>query len=325
MKDRLIFLLKAVVSFGLVGYLLWRVDWRQLVPLLASANGLFLALAFILYLAAISNSAFKWFVLLRALGIRIPFRHLLSYTFVGVFFNNFLPANIGGDLMRGYGLARYTSRAADAAVSVVVDRIVGLTAFMSTAVVAAFWIVIAGGHPELDSVAKATGISLGGVLVLLAALLSRRSRRLLGRIFRWRFLKPLAPVYDRLSLAMDAYRFQYRTLIGAFLIAVGTMVITNIVNYLLAEAVQPGSIPLAYIFLFNPLIAFVLLIPVSIGGLGLNQSAFVFFYGMVGVPERIALAVSLALQGVIYLSSVPGGFLWWRWQRSRSETAAEDA
>jgi len=48
-----------------------------------------------------------------------------------------LPANIGGDVMRGYGLARYTERSAEAAVSVIVDRIIGLAAFMFTAVVAA--------------------------------------------------------------------------------------------------------------------------------------------------------------------------------------------
>jgi len=62
---------------------------------------------------------------------------VLGYTFVGYFFNNFLPGNVGGDVMRGYGLARYTERTAEAALSVVVDRIVGLMAWMSAAVAAA--------------------------------------------------------------------------------------------------------------------------------------------------------------------------------------------
>ena len=316
MKKNIVdFLVKAVVSLGLVGYLLWRVKWGELLPLLSTLNGWLFGLAFVLYLGAITNSAFKWFVLLRALEIDVPFLELLSYSFVGVFFNNFLPANIGGDVMRGYGLARYTSRTADAAISVVVDRLVGLTAFMFTAVVAAAWIVFAGGHDELKGVAMAAGISFGVILLLFALMLSRRIRALGRKFLGFRWTRMFLPLYEKLSDALDAYRFRYRTLFTAFWIAVGTMVITNFVNYLLAEAVLPGSIPLEYIFLFNPIIAFVLLIPISIGGLGLNQSAFVFFYGLVGVPEKIALAASLALQGVIYLSALPGGFLWWRWKK----------
>ena len=74
---------------------------------------------------------------MRAQGTPVPLGALLQYTFVGVFFNNFLPANVGGDVMRGYGLARYTDQGAEAAVSVVVDRVVGLMAFMISAAVAA--------------------------------------------------------------------------------------------------------------------------------------------------------------------------------------------
>ncbi len=321
-KNLLDFFVKGIVSLGLVGYLLWRVKWDELLPLLRSLNGWLFAVAFVLYLGAITNSAFKWFVLLRALEIKIPFTELLSYSFVGVFFNNFLPANIGGDLMRGYGLARYTSRTADAAISVVVDRLVGLMAFMFTAVLAAAWIVLAGGREELRNVAVAAGASFSVVILLFALMLSRRIRASGRKLLQFRWTKVLLPLYDRLSAALDAYRFRYRTLSTAFWIAVGTMIITNFVNYLLAEAVQPGSIPLEYIFLFNPIIAFVLLIPISIGGLGLNQSAFVFFYGLVGVPEKIALAASLALQGVIYLSALPGGFLWWRWKKAVSRESA---
>ena len=64
------------------------------------------------------------------------------------------------------------------------------------------------------------------------------------------------------------------------------------------------------IFLFNPLIALVLMIPISIGGLGVNQTAYPFFYGLAGVPVAHALAVSLLMQAVIILGSLPGGVLW---------------
>ena len=48
---------------------------------------------------------------------------------------------------------------------------------------------------------------------------------------------------------------------------------------------------LPVIFLFNPLIALVLMVPISIGGIGVSQTAYPFFYGLAGVPAAHALAV----------------------------------
>ncbi len=94
-------------------------------------------------------------------------------------------------------------------------------------------------------------------------------------------------------------------------------------NYLISQALG-GGISLLHIFLFTPLITFVLLIPISIGGIGLNQSAYVFFFNLVGVPEEKSLAISLIMQAIIIVASLPGGVLWWR-QRSvrQPEPAAE--
>lgn len=311
MKDRLITALKIVVSLGLIIYLFSKVDMAQVGAAVAAANYSYLVLALVLYLGAITNGCLKWYVLLRALGIRVPFGDLLAYTFAGVFFNNFLPANVGGDVMRGYGLARYTERAAEAAVSVVVDRIVGLVAFMSAALATALVTVYVTGRADLQGIVVAAFVALGVIFGVFALLLSRRLRAQVGRLFRLPFLASVAPIYERLSEALTVYRHSYGALLLAFCISLLTLILSNFVNYLIAQAVG-GGIPLLYIFLFNPLIAFVLLIPISVGGLGVGQGAYVFFFGLVGVSEHLSLSVSLIMQMIIYIASLPGGVLWWR-------------
>ena len=76
-----------------------------------------------------------------AAGIEVPLGRLLSYQWIAEFFNNFLPAQVGGDVMRGYELAADTHRAADAAASVLIDRFIGLFVFMSAAMVGS-WALI---------------------------------------------------------------------------------------------------------------------------------------------------------------------------------------
>ncbi len=102
---------------------------------------------------------------------------------------------------------------------------------------------------------------------------------------------------------------------GAVIGAIGGALLgiacTTLVNWFLSQAMG-GLMSLAAITLFNPLIALVLMIPVSIGGLGVNQTAYPFFYGLAGVPTGHALAVSLLMQAVIILGSLPGGVFWLR-------------
>jgi len=321
LRDRLIALLKILVSLGLIGYLLTRIDLAQVAGALKAANYWYLVPAVLLFLAAMSNSALKWYILLRAQGIRVPLRAVLSYTFVGFFFNNLLPANVGGDVMRGYGLARYTDQAAEAAVSVVVDRIVGLMAFMSSAVVAALVAVFLLDQKILRGVEVAALVGLIAVAAGFAVILSRRIRAAVGRLFAWKVLAPFAPIYARLSAALDSYRHSYAPLALAFGVSLLTLVLTNFTDYLIFESLG-GGVPLIYIFLFNPIIAFVLLVPISIGGLGVTQAVYPFFYGLVGVPISLAFTASVLKQLIIYVTSLPGGVLWWHTRKSTSDAQA---
>ncbi len=328
MKDKLVTVIKAIISLGLMAYLLYRflsdpLDRAVLLQTLSTANYWYLIVAVALFEVAIITNAIKWYILLKAQGISVPLRALTNYTFVGFFFNNFLPANVGGDVMRGFGLARYTERSAEAAVSVVVDRIIGLAAFMFTAVVAAVIAVnlVPQGQfdgDEADTIIRnlilVEIIAIVGMALIIggfAVLLSGRLRRLAGKIFEIKFLSPLAPIYQRISDAFGAYRHQYSALVWAFCVGVITVLLTGLIDVAIVAGLH-GNIPAIYIFLFNPMIAILLIIPISIGGLGTGSILYVYFYGQVGVPETMAFALSLIKQGVIYIGSLPGGFLWLR-------------
>jgi uncharacterized protein (TIRG00374 family) len=307
-RDRLITLIKIAVSLGLIALAFYMVDFRRVAAQLIRANPLYFGLALLIYMLAIVVNGAKWQVLLRAQGVFVPFGAVLRFIFTGFFFNNFLP-NIGGDVMRGYSLARYTDRTADAAVSVIVDRVVGLMAYMTTAVIAAIIAVNLTGHEELQQVEWVAIVALAVLALGFGVLLSRRLRSLIARVFQIRFLAPLAPLYGRISDAFGAYRFQYKALVAAFGIAFVGIACTTLVNWLLSQSMG-GLMSLEAIALFNPLIALVLMIQVSIGGIGVSQAAYPFFFGLAGVPAAHALAVSILMQAIMFLGSLPGAVVW---------------
>ncbi len=321
MKNRILTVLKIAVTVGLIAYVFSKVNFKAVAASLAAANPWLILLALAFYMAAITINGMKWNVLLRALDVRVPFRAVMQFMFVGFFFNAVLPANIGGDVMRGYGMARYTDRTADAAVSVVVDRIVGLLAYMSAAAVTAIVVVRWMDHAELQWLSDLALVVLAGIAVALAVMLSRRLRLLIGRIFQTGPLTRVLPIYEGVSSALDAYRFRYRSLFVAFLLGLCGLMAANIVNWLLFEAVG-GGVPFVDVMLFNPLIALVLLVPISIGGHGVIQRVYPLFYGLLGVPETQAVAVSVLMSFIIIMGSLPGAVLWFRIRRAENAQPA---
>ncbi len=315
LKNRLFTLAKIAVTVGLIAYVFSKVDRQAVAESLAAANPWLILLAFAFYMVAITINGLKWNVLLQAQEVRVPFRAVMQFMFVGFFFNSILPANIGGDVMRGYGMARYTDRTAEVAVSVVVDRIVGLLAYMSTAAVTAIVVVRLMNHSELQWLSNLAFLALAGIAAALLVMLSRRLRMQIGRVFQWGPLVRLGPVYEGVSTALDAYRFRYRALFIAFLYGLAGLMAANVVNWLLFEALG-GGVPFVDVMLFNPLIALVLLVPISVGGHGVIQNFYPIFYGMLGVPEIQALAVSVLMSFIIIVGSLPGGVLWLRIRRA---------
>jgi uncharacterized protein (TIRG00374 family) len=78
--------------------------------------------------------------------------------------------------------------------------------------------------------------------------------------------------------------------------------------YLLSAAlgIQVAAV---YFFLFVPLITVCTMLPISLGGIGVQEGAFVYFFSLAGMPLAGALALSLLLRFVSIVASLPGGIL----------------
>jgi len=69
----------------------------------------------------------RWNMLLRVQSIKIGFWSAVRLHLLGLFYNNCLPTSVGGDFLRAWYVTRHTDKKLEAALSVFVDRAVGLT------------------------------------------------------------------------------------------------------------------------------------------------------------------------------------------------------
>lgn len=316
MKSKLLNILKAVVSLGLIVYIFTRpsIRYANWSAILADFRLWPWLVAVALYFVAIGFNVLKWRHLLRTLGVEVPYWSVYRHNLVGLFFANLPLSMIGGDIARGWDLARSTEgHAPQVAISVVVDRLVGLSAYLAAAVLGLVLAVTTLGRPDLAWLLTTVALLLLAFALAFAVLMSQRLRHLIEKLFAWGPLSRFLPLYRNLSDAVQVFRNHAGALAVAFGLGLGTVVTTCVVNYFAALTVG-AQVPLVWVLVLTPLTPFALYIPSIASGLGVNQAVYVaLYYSLTGMLSEVpALAMSLVMQVTIYIASLPGAVLWWR-------------
>ena len=127
---------RIAVAAGLTGYILWRSDPSAVAAAAAGVDWRWIGVAVLLVLVDRALMAYRWVALLCTIESdrRPPIGPLLRVFFVSTFVGTFLPASIGGDIVRSYGLARLDVDAGDAVASVLMDRLLGVASILLMAV-----------------------------------------------------------------------------------------------------------------------------------------------------------------------------------------------
>src|SRR5262249_51209692 len=128
---------KLSVSIILLVVLFSRIDVAQLWQTAKRASVPWLIVAMTVYGVSVVAAVWRWNLLLATQHNRIDFRSLLGTFLVSTYFNNFLPSNIGGDVIRIGETARRANSKTLATTVVLMDRILGLIALAFVAALGA--------------------------------------------------------------------------------------------------------------------------------------------------------------------------------------------
>lgn len=307
--------MKIGVSLLLLGYLLRTTDLQALIDRIRQGDLLLLALAVVLYGGMIMLSTWRWRTLISAQGYDASLSELSASYLVATFFNNFLPSNIGGDLIRVRDSSRLTGSKTTSLAIIAVDRILGFAALYALAAGA----FLVGGSPVRHLAgARLVLLALSLLFATLAFLYFREGTARavmagsgLARI-RWARER-----FEVVQEAVHEYRRNFRAVLAAFLASL--MLQTLFICYYFAIA-RSLRIPLSLTacFLMVPLCALVQTIPISFNGWGIRESVFVLYFSQVGLARESALAFSLLGAGLVVLLSLSGAVVW----TSRARVAA---
>jgi glycosyltransferase 2 family protein len=301
--------LKIVVSVGILGYIFTRVvDLPKLWANLRTANLLYFACAVGIYFLVQGLSAYRWYVLLKPQGIDISYGKILSLYFLGMYFNFFLPSSIGGDVFRVYYLHKETKRLSASTASVFLDRDIGMGGLVLLAVVVAS---ISGVSANGIRLAPLFGLVAVGFVAANLALFYRPTYNLLHRLLSLFRMKRVDEKIERMFDSVNCYRGRWGLLLGTLLMSIGVQVGCALVNLVCARAIglQRQNDWLDFL-VFIPTIGLIGMIPLSVGGAGWREGAYILLFQSVGASADQAAALSVLWLGAVVATSLPGGVIY---------------
>ncbi len=310
-RAALILAVKVLVSIALFTWLFRRMDWDHVWRTVEHARPAWLFAALGLMFTSNVAGSYQWGRLLRGAGIRLPFWKVLAYYHVGLFFNNFLPANVGGDFARVLDASREGGSRTTAFSTVLLDRMIGTVTLAGLAVVTSF--------PAIDQFHL--GVAYAGLVAIFAfsatllwAIFHPRMLAAVERVLAAIGLGRLKPSLDELAERLHGFRHQRRLFMELFIVSLVVQVMRVGVHLATARALGL-SVPAAYFFLFVPLLAVIVSLPISLNGIGVREAAGIQLFGLVGLPPGsafslqfatylVAVAISL-IGGVVFLVRIP--------------------
>ena len=297
------FVIKALVSAGLILLLYSRLDWTDIASKLRDADPRWLGVAFALMVLNTFVSAAKWRLFLAADGLRASVGSLWASYITASFFNLFLPSTIGGDAYRIADVGSRTGEHSRVAASILADRITGFLALsvygFAASLLARPLVVEWKWWFYLPS-----SLAILALAGLTAALCSERLFDFCVRMVPGRKLREkIAEIAGKIVGAMRGYMGKGRVLSAAMLLSFLFQFELLLAVWAITKAIGL-SIPLPAFFLFLPIKTFLEMIPVSVFGLGLRDLGYTIFMAAMGCGDGATACAALISAAEVLLTVV---------------------
>src|SRR5580765_315098 len=298
--------LKLAVSVALLAWLFSRVDMAALWATARRASPFWMAIAFTIYALNVLLSVWRWWLLVEAQDVDVPARKLVESMLVALFFNNFLPSNIGGDVIRIGDTAKAARSKTLATTIVLADRTMGMMGLVLVAACGASVVASATGHVRLPIWPSWLWAGfIAGVVVGVPMIWSPAG---VGRL-----LQPLTILHpewvglriESVTTTLERFRNHPGALASCFGGAVMVQMASVAFHLAIVRAlgIRIGLFDLAVLV---PLAGVLQMLPISVNGFGVREWTFSMYFGRLGLSYESAILLSLSATAMVMLFSLSG-------------------
>ena len=293
----------SLLFIGLLFYLM-RDDFPEILHTLKNVNRPLFALAFLVCLSTVLIMAKRLQLIFAAEDVPVKMADTSNLTFVGFFFNNFLPTSVGGDIVKAMCAARITRAPVKSVTSVLMDRIFGLFTFILIPSISFLFFLKKVNNPWVPVVIYSfLAVATLFLILLFNRSAARRFRFIEGFLNRFHLGEKARKIYD----GMHGFKKHKGVIVQVLLLSIVGQSVSILAVYLIALALGAHA-NLIYFFLLVPIVNLMSMMP-SLNGLGIRESAYTYFLAPFLGKEN-AFAISILWLAILFLFSLIGGIVY---------------
>ena len=310
MKKIIFTLLKLVIVLSILIYLVrsGRLNFEKLL-LFRDAPEILAFMVGVLVLIVVPLATFRWWLLLRAIGLPVELKQTLLLTWIGNFFNTTLPGAVTGDVVKGYYVikAQQEEGRTRALMTLLIDRFVGLFGLIVMAFLAlVFNLELILSQENMHSLAWmiVTLFVLTMLFYFIVMFPFKEGRDPFIRLFN---RLPASKLTIKVYSAFKRFQHQKKTLLLTLVLAIGIHSLIALIFFQVAHLIGVKEMNLATQFFLMPIGLITVAIPIAPGGIGIGHVAFESLYqlaGLSGGADIFNLFIIVQL-GVFLLGGIP--------------------
>ncbi len=308
-RKSILLTLRIVISILLIFYLVKTQfkNFSSIVEILKSSSKILLLLSLSTHIFGTWITALRWKALLDTQNVKLSTASLSVTVLIGLFFNNFLPTSIGGDVFRTIDASKKAKIPLSSSASVIlVERFSGVVSASVYAVAALFLGFTAiGNQPVIIPI-----VIFFVIVVIIALIIIKPSIFGIGKFLkRFGFInkikEKLSSAYNTLMSFKNHKIVLLKVLVYSFLLQFAV-----ILNWYLAARALGIELSLAAFIFIVPVVSTIAMIPISVGGIGLRENSLVFIMVAMGVVNEKAALCSLLILFMLILIGLVGGIVY---------------
>ncbi len=297
-------IIKLIITIAIFYFLFRNIDFVEFSKILFNSHGGWILVALLMQLTSTYLAAYRWFKISQLLVFKEKLSFYVQSYFKGTFFNQVLPSSIGGDAVRIIDLSRKKYDKKEAFYGVFVDRVVGLVGLLVLNLLAT---LIFFGTFDNDFSLLIIFITLSGITGF--SLLFHLHR--LTFLTKFNFLN----LFVRLANRLNSLYASKILLLKHISISVVVHLFSVLTMYGLSLAL---GLDLSFqaLLIAVPPVFLLTIVPISLAGWGVRESAMVGIFMLVGADQTKVLAMSILYGLLLILSAIPGTYFWIRSKRA---------
>lgn len=302
-----------LLGIALFIFIISKMDIKGILAIAKDIRWMYVVLSILIAYVAIYFKALKWKKIIDYAGMKYSIYNSFLAWLVGFAVGIITPGRVG-DFYRSIYLKTSNKKPLGVCFATVFfDRIIDIMIMLFFAGIGLMYLLlnhdIPGGKELAIAVVVMFVLGVVFMFVFRENLVRKLVRPLFYRFVPEKYHKDMRKNYKSFFSLFNHIMESPSEILVLLLIGFAGWLIAFFEMYVLAMALKLG---ISYMFIgaIAPLINMIELIPVSFSGIGTRDVAMIFFLGLLSISKEAAVAFSLLILLVIYITSLPGIFYW---------------